>query len=68
MRSSMPPGTGRIAVGVLEFQKFLHLLQGVVQSYLKGSVARPQAGEAQFVFQPAIDYLQIGPAEHLLAP
>jgi hypothetical protein len=56
------------AAGVLEFQKLLHLLQCLVQRQLKGAASWPRAGEAQFVLQPAIDHLQIGPAQHLLAP
>jgi hypothetical protein len=53
---------------VLEFQKPLHLLQCLVQCPLKGAAAWPQTGEAQLVLQPSIDHLQIGPAQHLLAP
>ena len=49
-------------------QKKLHLLQCFIKRYLKGSVAWPQANEAQLMLQPAIDYFQIGPAQHLLAP
>jgi hypothetical protein len=52
----------------LKFQKRLHPVQGVVQRQSKGAAAWPRAGEAQRVLQPASDYLQIGPAEHLLAP
>jgi hypothetical protein len=55
-------------IGVLEFQKLLHLLQCLVQRQLKGTAARPRSGEAQLVLQPAIDHLQIGPAQYLLAP
>ena len=54
--------------GVLEFQKLLHLVQCLVQRQMKGAAAWPRAGEAQLVLQPAIDHLQIGPAQYLLAP
>ena len=57
-------GTAR----VLQLQKLLHLLQCLVQRPLKGSAAWPRASEAQLVLQLAIGYLQIGPAQHLLAP
>ena len=56
------------SVGVLDFQKLPHLLQCLVQRPLKGTAAWPRAGEAQLVLQLAIGYLQIGPAQHLLAP
>jgi hypothetical protein len=56
------------APGVLEFQKLLHLLQCLVQRQLKGTATWPRAGEAQLVLQPAIDHLQVGPAQYLLAP
>ena len=50
------------AVGVLEIQKQLHLVQCFIKRYPKGSAAWPRASEAHFMLQPAIDYFQIGPA------
>ena len=44
------------------------MLQCLVERQLKYAAAWPRAGEAQLVLQPAIDHLQIGPAQHLLAP
>ena len=54
--------------GVLEFQKLLHPVQCLVQRQMKGAAAWPRADKAQLVLQPAIDHLQIGPAQYLLAP
>ena len=51
-----------------ELQKLLHLVQCLVQRQTKGAAARPRAGEAQLVLQPATDHLQIGPAHHLFTP
>ena len=50
------------------FQKLLHLIQCLVQRQVKGAAAWTRAREAQLVLQPAIDHLQIGPAQHLIAP
>lgn len=55
-------------MGVLQSQKMLHLLQCLVQRQLKGAAARPRANEAQFVLKAAMDHLQIGPTQYLLAP
>jgi len=58
---------GASVVG-LEFQKLLNPLQSLVQRHLKGPASRTRAREAEHMLQPAIDHLQIGPAEDLLAP
>src|SRR5579862_1855280 len=60
--------TPTTAAGALDFQKLPHVLQCLVQSPLKGTAAWPRADEAQLVLQPSIGYLQIGPAQHVLAP
>jgi len=52
----------------LEFQKLLDLLQCLVERQLKGAATWTRAGETQLVLQPAIDDLQIGPAQYVLAP
>jgi hypothetical protein len=56
------------AIGRLEFQKVPHLLQCRLERQLKGSAAWPWTDETQLMLQLAIDYLQIGPAQYLLAP